>query len=102
MIEASYHDDCIRNLVLHLYNKLHGVFLKTTAISNIKLPILKKRKIIKSCCFADEVIYSLFAKQSEDWDLLHEDLEQIDDLDIEEMDIKLEIEWIAISIEEVL
>ncbi|GKG44430.1 hypothetical protein Tco_0485868, partial [Tanacetum coccineum] len=32
--------------------------------------------------FADEVIYSLFAKQSEDWDLLHEDLEQIDDLDI--------------------
>ncbi|GJX90266.1 hypothetical protein Tco_0343592 [Tanacetum coccineum] len=25
--------------------------------------------------FADEVIYSLFAKQSEDWNLLHEDLE---------------------------
>ncbi|GJU14083.1 hypothetical protein Tco_1136479 [Tanacetum coccineum] len=33
--------------------------------------------------FADEVIYSLFAKQSEDLDLLHEDLEQIDDIDIE-------------------
>ncbi|GKC88400.1 hypothetical protein Tco_1149049 [Tanacetum coccineum] len=33
--------------------------------------------------FADEVIYSLFAKQSEDLDLLHEDLEQIDDVDIE-------------------
>ncbi|GJX68458.1 hypothetical protein Tco_0304185 [Tanacetum coccineum] len=29
------------------------------------------------------VIYSLFAKQSEDFDLLHEDLEQIDDVDIE-------------------
>ncbi|GJR43972.1 hypothetical protein Tco_1312075 [Tanacetum coccineum] len=41
--------------------------------------------------FADEVIYSLFAKQSEDWDLLHEDLEQIDDLDIEEMDINWQI-----------
>ncbi|GJS78496.1 hypothetical protein Tco_0728377 [Tanacetum coccineum] len=37
--------------------------------------------------FADEVIYSLFAKQLEDCDLLHEDLEQIDDLDIKEMDI---------------
>ncbi|GJZ63885.1 hypothetical protein Tco_0620306 [Tanacetum coccineum] len=37
--------------------------------------------------FAVEVIYSLFAKQSKDWDLLHEDLEQIDYLDIEEMDI---------------
>ncbi|GJY30767.1 putative ribonuclease H-like domain-containing protein [Tanacetum coccineum] len=46
--------------------------------------------------FADEVIYSLFAKQSEDWDLLHEDLEQIDDLDIEEMDINWQIVMIAI------
>ncbi|GKA38681.1 ribonuclease H-like domain-containing protein [Tanacetum coccineum] len=45
---------------------------------------------------ADEVIYSLFAKQSEDWDLLHEDLEQIDDLDIEEMDINWQIAMIAI------
>ncbi|GKA74468.1 hypothetical protein Tco_0780770 [Tanacetum coccineum] len=26
-----------------------------------------------SCWFADEVFYSLFAKQSEDWDLLHEE-----------------------------
>ncbi|GKA13733.1 ribonuclease H-like domain-containing protein [Tanacetum coccineum] len=46
--------------------------------------------------FSDEVIYSLFAKQSEDWDLLHEDLEQIDDLDIEEMDINWQITLIAI------
>ncbi|GKB92443.1 hypothetical protein Tco_0964715 [Tanacetum coccineum] len=35
--------------------------------------------------FADEVIYSLFAKQSKDLDLLHEDLEQIDDVDIKEI-----------------
>ncbi|GJU58644.1 reverse transcriptase domain-containing protein [Tanacetum coccineum] len=46
--------------------------------------------------FADEVIYSLFAKQSEDWDLLHEDLEQIDNLDIEEMDINWQIAMIDI------
>ncbi|GJW70185.1 hypothetical protein Tco_0127102, partial [Tanacetum coccineum] len=46
--------------------------------------------------FADEVIYLLFAKQSEDLDLLHEDLEQIDDLDIEEMDINWQIAMIAI------
>ncbi|GJQ94538.1 hypothetical protein Tco_0005677 [Tanacetum coccineum] len=46
--------------------------------------------------FANEVIYFLFAKQSEDWDLLHEDLEQIDDLDIEEMDINWQISMIAI------
>ncbi|GJR25994.1 hypothetical protein Tco_1102226 [Tanacetum coccineum] len=49
--------------------------------------------------FADEVIYSLFAKQSEDWDLLHEDLEQIDDVDIEEMDINWQIAMIAIRME---
>ncbi|GJT32073.1 ribonuclease H-like domain-containing protein [Tanacetum coccineum] len=46
--------------------------------------------------FADEVIYSLFVKQSEDLDLLHEDLEQIDDMDIEEMDINWQIAMIAI------
>ncbi|GJX48121.1 ribonuclease H-like domain-containing protein [Tanacetum coccineum] len=46
--------------------------------------------------FADEVIYSLFAKQSEDLDLLHEDLEQINDVDIEEMDINWQIAMIAI------
>ncbi|GJV38587.1 hypothetical protein Tco_1411064 [Tanacetum coccineum] len=46
--------------------------------------------------FADEVIYSLFVKQSEDLDLLHEDLEQIDDLDIEEMEINWQIAMIAI------
>ncbi|GJV34932.1 ribonuclease H-like domain-containing protein [Tanacetum coccineum] len=46
--------------------------------------------------FADEVIYSLFAKPYEDLDLLHEDLEQIDDVDIEEMDINWKIAMIAI------
>ncbi|GJR53341.1 ribonuclease H-like domain-containing protein [Tanacetum coccineum] len=43
--------------------------------------------------FADEVIYSFFA---EDLDLLHEDLEQIDDVDIEEIDINWQIAMIAI------
>ncbi|GKD00472.1 ribonuclease H-like domain-containing protein, partial [Tanacetum coccineum] len=46
--------------------------------------------------FADEVIYLLFAKQIEDWDLLTEDLEQIDDLDIEEMDINWQIAMLAV------
>ncbi|GKE04229.1 ribonuclease H-like domain-containing protein, partial [Tanacetum coccineum] len=46
--------------------------------------------------FADEVIHSLFAKQSEDCVLLHEGLEQIDDLDIEEMDINWQIAMIDI------
>ncbi|GJZ21009.1 hypothetical protein Tco_0558048 [Tanacetum coccineum] len=46
--------------------------------------------------FADEVIYSLFSNQTEDLDLLHEDLEQINDVDIEEMDINWQIAMIAI------
>ncbi|GKE14247.1 hypothetical protein Tco_1421824, partial [Tanacetum coccineum] len=57
---------------------------------------ISKKEVLAG--FADEVIYSLFAKQSEDWDLLHEDLEQIDDLDIEEMDINWQIAMIAIRI----
>ncbi|GJR02428.1 putative ribonuclease H-like domain-containing protein [Tanacetum coccineum] len=42
------------------------------------------------------VIYSLFAKQSEYLDLLHEDLEQINNVDIEEMDINWQIAMIVI------
>ncbi|GJV68294.1 ribonuclease H-like domain-containing protein [Tanacetum coccineum] len=49
-----------------------------------------------SAGFADEVIYSIFAKQSEDLDLPHEDLEQINDMDIEKMDINWQIAMIAI------
>ncbi|GJS42541.1 hypothetical protein Tco_0567584 [Tanacetum coccineum] len=60
----------------------------------LELIVLTEREVPAG--FADEVIYSLFAKQSEDLDLLHEDLEQIDDVDIEEMDINWQIAMIAI------
>ncbi|GJV86072.1 ribonuclease H-like domain-containing protein [Tanacetum coccineum] len=63
----------------------------TPSTSSINIP---EKEVLVG--FADEVIYSLFAKQSEDWDLLHKDLEQIDDLDIEEMDINWQIAMIAI------
>ncbi|GJY04937.1 hypothetical protein Tco_0370877 [Tanacetum coccineum] len=42
----------------------------TPSISSTNVP---EKEVLAG--FADEVIYSLFAKQSEDWDLLHEDLE---------------------------
>ncbi|GKA82706.1 ribonuclease H-like domain-containing protein [Tanacetum coccineum] len=48
--------------------------------------------------FADEVIYSFFATHADDVDLLHKDLEQIDDLDLEEMDINWHIAMTAIRI----
>ncbi|GKE19613.1 hypothetical protein Tco_1427190 [Tanacetum coccineum] len=94
--EASYHEDAsdsgtATNIPKQQQQQLTPT---TTTISNIKLPILKKEEydiwameLGVPAGFADEVIYSLFAKQSEDLDLLHEDLEQIDDVDIEEMDI---------------
>ncbi|GKF59550.1 hypothetical protein Tco_0176336, partial [Tanacetum coccineum] len=50
----------------------------THSTSSTNIP---KKEVLAG--FADEVIYSLFAKQS----ILHEDLEQIDDVDIEEIDI---------------
>ncbi|GJY29579.1 hypothetical protein Tco_0405346 [Tanacetum coccineum] len=40
---------------------------------------------------ADEVIYSFLATNADDVDLIHEDLDQIDDLDLEEMDINWQI-----------
>ncbi|GKA41533.1 putative ribonuclease H-like domain-containing protein [Tanacetum coccineum] len=116
--QAGYDSDLVRSVVLsfHLTGSSTTVSLavlnasdtgaapkptntndppQTTAISNIKLPNLKKRWSMSYmgqvemgafhermffAGFADEVIYSLFAKQTEDLDLLHEDLEQIDDV----------------------
>ncbi|GKA33222.1 hypothetical protein Tco_0719589 [Tanacetum coccineum] len=40
---------------------------------------------------ADEVIHSFLATNANDVDLIHEDLDQIDDLDLEEMDINWQI-----------
>ncbi|GJV19821.1 hypothetical protein Tco_1368841 [Tanacetum coccineum] len=73
----------LSNLAMTMRTKLD---VDTLSIDDIEVPT----------GFADEVIYSLFVKQSEDLDLLHEDLEQIDDLDIEEMDINWQIAMIAI------
>ncbi|GKB96029.1 hypothetical protein Tco_0982166 [Tanacetum coccineum] len=68
----------------------------TPSTSSTNIPEIEKEALAG---FADEVIYSLFAKQSEDLDLLYEDLEQIDDVDIEEIDINWQIAIIDISME---
>ncbi|GKB48173.1 putative RNA-directed DNA polymerase, partial [Tanacetum coccineum] len=47
---------------------------------------------------ADEVIHSFLATNAADVDLIHEDLDQIDDLDLEEMDINWQIAMTAIKI----
>ncbi|GJW67215.1 putative ribonuclease H-like domain-containing protein [Tanacetum coccineum] len=70
-----------------------AVFKQRSCTPSTSTNIPKKEVFVG---FADEVIYSLFAKQSEDWDLLHEDLEQIDNVDNEEMDINWKIAMIAI------
>ncbi|GJY27435.1 putative ribonuclease H-like domain-containing protein [Tanacetum coccineum] len=76
------------NKVKSGFSGAYNTYTPSTSSTNIPKKVLAG--------FADEVIYSLFAKQSEDWDLLHEDLEQIDDVDIEEMDINWQIAMIAI------
>ncbi|GJR98845.1 ribonuclease H-like domain-containing protein [Tanacetum coccineum] len=49
-------------------------------------------------CLADEVIHSFLATNADDVDLIHDDLDQIDDLDLEEMDINWQIAMTAIKI----
>ncbi|GJZ18039.1 hypothetical protein Tco_0554162 [Tanacetum coccineum] len=68
-----------------LYNNLR-VFEKYKSSKNI----LKFSKV----AFVSQAKAALI--RLKDWDLLHEDLEQIDDLDIEEMDINWQIAMIAI------
>ncbi|GJW70450.1 putative ribonuclease H-like domain-containing protein [Tanacetum coccineum] len=80
---------CNTNKVKSDFTSAYNTCTPSTSSTNIP-----EKEALAS--FADEVIYSLFAKQSEDWDLLHEDLEHIDDLDIKEMDINWQIAMIAI------
>ncbi|GJY23721.1 putative ribonuclease H-like domain-containing protein, partial [Tanacetum coccineum] len=82
-------DDLYNNLRVFEQEIQGATCTPSTSLTNIP-----EKEALAS--FADEVIYSLFAKQSKDCDLLHEDLEQIDDLDIEEMDINWQITMIAI------
>ncbi|GKB47453.1 ribonuclease H-like domain-containing protein [Tanacetum coccineum] len=95
------HLPCAQNVALYITSKsstnkvksgFSGAYSSCTP-STSSTNILEKEVLAG---FADEVIYSLFAKQTEDLDLLHEDLEQIDDVDIEEMDINWQIAMIAI------
>ncbi|GKF34062.1 hypothetical protein Tco_0107262, partial [Tanacetum coccineum] len=72
------------NKVKSSHNDDYNTYTPSTSLNHIS-----KREAPAG--FADEVIYSLYAKQLEDLDLLHEDLEQIDDVDIEEMDINWQI-----------
>ncbi|GJT78668.1 hypothetical protein Tco_1045393 [Tanacetum coccineum] len=51
---------------------------------------------------ADEVIHSFLATNADDVDLIHEDLDQIDDLDLEEMDINWQIAMTAFKSKKVL
>ncbi|GJS43986.1 putative ribonuclease H-like domain-containing protein [Tanacetum coccineum] len=76
-----------------LYNNLRCLYSTYSPTSSKQY----SRKRTFHAGFADEVIYSLFAKQSKDLELLHEDLEQIDDVDIEEMDINWRIVWLTID-----
>ncbi|GKA35058.1 putative ribonuclease H-like domain-containing protein [Tanacetum coccineum] len=83
------HSKSINNKVKSGHTSPYSTYTPSTSLNNIP-----EREVPAG--FADEVIYSLFAKQSEDLDLLHEDLEHIDDVDIKEMDINWQIAMIAI------
>ncbi|GKF55668.1 hypothetical protein Tco_0166008, partial [Tanacetum coccineum] len=69
------HSKSSTNKVKSGHTGAYSTYTPSTSSNNIP-----EREV--SAGFADEVIYSLFAKQSEDLDLLHEDLEQIDDIDV--------------------
>ncbi|GJR25678.1 hypothetical protein Tco_1101910 [Tanacetum coccineum] len=86
-------DDLYNNLRV-FEQEIQGASKTSSSAQNVAFVSQSKSSTNKVCCY--EVIYSLFAKQTEDLDLLHEDLEQIDDVDIEEMDINWQIAMIAI------
>ncbi|GKA40187.1 ribonuclease H-like domain-containing protein [Tanacetum coccineum] len=83
------HNKCSTNKVKSGHIGAYSTYTPSTSSNNIP-----EREVPVG--FANEVIYSFFAKQSKDLDLLHEDLEQIYDMDIKEIDINWKIAMIAI------
>ncbi|GKA64125.1 ribonuclease H-like domain-containing protein, partial [Tanacetum coccineum] len=75
--------------------RLSLVILVPTVLILLLLQTIFKKEKFLLVLLMKLFIHSL-PKQSEDLDLLHEDLEQIDDVDIEEMDINWQIAMIAI------
>ncbi|GJU08452.1 ribonuclease H-like domain-containing protein [Tanacetum coccineum] len=51
-----------------------------------------------SSSYTDELMYSFFANQSSGPQLDHEDLEQVDDFDLEEMDLKWQVAMISMRL----
>ncbi|GKD40985.1 hypothetical protein Tco_1261192 [Tanacetum coccineum] len=86
-----------------LYNNL-SVFeqdIQKTSSSSLaydNVAFLSKATPTATPSLADEVIHSFLATNADDVDLIHEDLDQIDDLDLEEMDINWQIAMTAIKI----
>ncbi|GKF30734.1 ribonuclease H-like domain-containing protein, partial [Tanacetum coccineum] len=51
-----------------------------------------------SSLYTDELVYSFFVNQSSGPQLNHEDLEQLDEFDLEEMDLKWQVAMISIRL----
>ncbi|GJU14152.1 ribonuclease H-like domain-containing protein [Tanacetum coccineum] len=62
------------------------------------LPLPKQQKRAYVLGLAENISMSFLATNADDVDLIHEDLDQIDDLDLEEMDINWQIAMTAIKI----
>ncbi|GKA35380.1 hypothetical protein Tco_0721871 [Tanacetum coccineum] len=52
----------------------------------------------KSSSYTDELMYSIFANQSSGPHLDHEDLEELDEFDLEEMDLKWQVAMISMRL----
>ncbi|GJU68751.1 hypothetical protein Tco_1255010 [Tanacetum coccineum] len=89
-----------------LYNNLSPKLLQASTKTKPKLKEVNKflytsfptANTTATPGLADEVIHSFLATNADDVDLIHEDLDQIDDLDLEEMDINWQIAMTAIKI----
>ncbi|GJU36560.1 ribonuclease H-like domain-containing protein [Tanacetum coccineum] len=64
----------------------------------LKLKAYKSSKWEGSSSYTDELVYSFFANQSSGPQLDHEDLEQVDDFDLEEMDLKWQVAMISMRL----
>ncbi|GJU14284.1 putative ribonuclease H-like domain-containing protein [Tanacetum coccineum] len=85
-----------------LYNNLRvfesDIKGSTTSSSTQNVAFVSSESTNSSSSYTDELKYSFFANQSSGPQLDHEDLEQVDEFDLEEMDLKWQVAMISMRL----
>ncbi|GJU70142.1 hypothetical protein Tco_1256401 [Tanacetum coccineum] len=94
-VDTLSFDDLYNNLKV-FESDIKGSIASSSSTQNVVF--VSSESTNRSSSYTDELKYSFFANQSSGPQLDHEDLEQVDEFDLEEMDLKWKVAMISIRL----